>query len=415
MPYEAAPTRPEVEAQLQRMLKSRIFARADKQSKLLSYIVENQLNSREITEKTIGFELFQAYDPESTVIRTTAVFMRAKIKTYYETIGVDDLVKIECPPGDGYNGEFTYHTRSIALMHHRRGLAYRNMPSLNSIYRAEFEFDDAQSAAPSYAPAYAEAAETYLVHCVLGEIVQGDGGFYDFAADEEAERGLMKCGDHWKLYLVQSIVSALRDKWNKAGKEMAKALAENASLASENLWYACYILTLGHAEEAITIAKANVNRYPDSFYCWLVYALFLYVTRSFEQAQEALRMGAFDSGDLPIYSILGGLILIALGDYERALTEYTHLERFRGFKIECLVATNNFATAEDELRAMERESYPDLMQLAVAHIALGNHRNAIECLTMGKERARADPFFAWLNLWPFLDALRGFPDFQSLL
>src|SRR5579864_893549 len=124
---ENAPTQPEVETQLGRMLASRVFASAPRLSALLQYIIEATLPDKEgktdpvmLTEHQIGYKVLgKHYDPNGSAVRTYVTNLRIRIDKYYKEFGAEDLVRIEVPPG-GYKAVFSYNPSSPADKYYRR-------------------------------------------------------------------------------------------------------------------------------------------------------------------------------------------------------------------------------------------------------------------------------------------------------
>jgi serine/threonine-protein kinase len=100
-----------VRNQLERILCSRGFARNDRLSKFLRYVVEQQLDREvpELKESVVGVEVFgrqPGYDPRrDSVVRTEAAKLRARLTGYYGGEGAADPVIIELPKG-GYTPVF---------------------------------------------------------------------------------------------------------------------------------------------------------------------------------------------------------------------------------------------------------------------------------------------------------------------
>jgi TolB-like protein/Flp pilus assembly protein TadD len=97
----------EVRQALDRVLSSACFARSDRHSKLLRFLVERHLEGRddELKESLIGVEVFGRrpdYDPNlDSTVRTEAVRLRARLSQYYSAEGREDPLVIEVPKG-GY-------------------------------------------------------------------------------------------------------------------------------------------------------------------------------------------------------------------------------------------------------------------------------------------------------------------------
>jgi tetratricopeptide (TPR) repeat protein len=96
-----------VRSQLEKVLGSPGFARNERLSRFLRFIVERHLEKRydDLKESVIGIEVFDRkpdYDPRADpVVRTEARRLRARLAQYYEGVGVGDAVVIDLPKG-GY-------------------------------------------------------------------------------------------------------------------------------------------------------------------------------------------------------------------------------------------------------------------------------------------------------------------------
>ena len=93
--------------ELERVLSSACFARSERVSKLLRFLVEWQLDGREneLKESVIGVEVFGRspdYNPKlDSTVRTEAVRLRARLDRYYAIEGSRAPLVIELPKG-GY-------------------------------------------------------------------------------------------------------------------------------------------------------------------------------------------------------------------------------------------------------------------------------------------------------------------------
>lgn len=116
MPENAKPGSPgegEVRQALERLLGSRRFARAERHSKFLRYIVNETLAGKghQLKESLLGVGVFGRpvdYDPRvDPVVRVEATKLRGRLEEYYRVDGGDDPVIIDFPRG-GYVPQFRY-------------------------------------------------------------------------------------------------------------------------------------------------------------------------------------------------------------------------------------------------------------------------------------------------------------------
>src|SRR5215208_1540732 len=98
--------------QLERVLSSSVFRRADRSSALLRFIVEQTLDGQgdRLKEYTLGAEALgrgESFDPRTDpVVRAEASRLRTRLEQYYETTGGGDPVLLTLPKGT-YVPQFT--------------------------------------------------------------------------------------------------------------------------------------------------------------------------------------------------------------------------------------------------------------------------------------------------------------------
>src|SRR5579862_9860924 len=96
-----------VRQQLERVLGSAGFARNERLSRFLRFVVDQSLEGKdsEIKESVVALEVFDRnadYDPKlNSIVRTEAGRLRARLSEYYSGQGRNDPVVVELPKG-GY-------------------------------------------------------------------------------------------------------------------------------------------------------------------------------------------------------------------------------------------------------------------------------------------------------------------------
>ncbi|MEP7361699.1 MAG: DUF2380 domain-containing protein [Acidobacteriota bacterium] len=115
----ASPGEEEVRQALEKLLASRRFARAERHSKFLRYIVAETLTGRgrQLKESLLGAEVFGRavdYDPRvDPVVRVEATKLRGRLEEYYRVDGAAEPVIIDFPRG-GYVPHFRF--REVAAV-----------------------------------------------------------------------------------------------------------------------------------------------------------------------------------------------------------------------------------------------------------------------------------------------------------
>jgi serine/threonine-protein kinase len=102
-----------VQAELQRILSSKVFARSERLSRFLRFVAQQALqgNTDTLKEYTLGVEVFDrraSYDPRlDPIVRVEARRLRTKLHEYYRTEGNADHVCIALPER-GYSPVFSF-------------------------------------------------------------------------------------------------------------------------------------------------------------------------------------------------------------------------------------------------------------------------------------------------------------------
>ncbi|RPJ54628.1 MAG: hypothetical protein EHM23_28525 [Acidobacteria bacterium] len=105
MTKDAAPSVEEVQTELQKILESEAFSRADRSRQFLQYVCELTLKgeSSRINQYLIGFEVFRRGPDYSTeddsLVRRQARVLRQRLDAYYGSEGQSDPVRIKLPLG----------------------------------------------------------------------------------------------------------------------------------------------------------------------------------------------------------------------------------------------------------------------------------------------------------------------------
>jgi TolB-like protein len=117
-----------VRTELEKILSSDGFARNDRLSKFLSFVVEQHLagNDAALKESLIGIQVFgrtPGYDPrQDSIVRTEAAKLRTRLVRYYSGEGSGDPTIIELPRG-GYTPTFQQAAAPRKAVHPTRRLA----------------------------------------------------------------------------------------------------------------------------------------------------------------------------------------------------------------------------------------------------------------------------------------------------
>jgi Tfp pilus assembly protein PilF len=442
-----------VKAELERILASPHFKTSATQSKVFRFVVEKALANEDIKETDILSEIDEGRGTRSHTARANASLIRSKIKAYYKNEGKDDLVRIDFPPGPAYKPEFLYNIETEAVRAYERALAYQKRLSTWALSEAEYLLDIAIRLAPEYAPAHAAMAETFLLRLILDNIIRREPGAHGWKAQarESAAAAVRLDPESCLGHIVLAIVWLSNRQWNAAELEFSAAMETDPENTKASLWYGAYLMTVGRIDEGLRLAKSKASDDPGSFQIRLVYALFLYVTRSYEEAMNVLfQVDGVELG-YPLQLFLGALIDMATGrsgktmprrlrDMSTKMEErwaapatslrfrtdidvpdawideqsiYDAGDRFPGLVILSLAEEGLAEEVKEKMAALRKQKSVKSMQLALGYMAAGNEGRALASLR--RACREGDIFMNWLHLLPLFDPLRKHPRFQGLV
>ena len=284
--------------------------------------------------------------------------------------------------------------------------------------RAKEYFEQAISADPNYAPAYAGLAGHYWKTEDLDPRIAMP------KAEQYALRALqldpMLAHAHLALGGIRFYGNW---DWPKAEAEFRRAIELNSGDAEAHRVYSYYLSALGREEEALSEIRSAQDL--DPLYIatqitagWVFYWAHQY-DKAIEQCQKALELDPNTAGG---YDCLGSSYL-GKGSYEQAIAACQRAVALSGnapARIVCLGQAYALAGRKSqarkvlqELRDLSAHTYVPPFFLAELHAALGEHEQALACLEDAYEGR--DRYIAWLKVERALDPLRADPRFANLL
>jgi tetratricopeptide (TPR) repeat protein len=367
-------------------------------------------------------------------------------------------VIIDFPAGPKYKPRFSLHASAATIRHYNRGLAYATDCSSRALELAQQEFvravelDAAASGATltinrlghlsvgDFWQPLVRLAETIIGNDIVAcaSLVPPLYSMWDLIEQvlDEAEE-INPASE--LVYILKGIFAVLYVHQLRAKYDFDVALKLDRIRTTESLWYATYLLTTGETQQALEIARSNIDKDRNNRIAWLVYSLFLYVTRQFDSALVAAKEMFDDAFSAPVHGVLLGLIMLATECYEGAREAFKwayiaaekqwligfesawgwapvplHNYERSGLLLLCLVNTGSFhdqQNAEEWFGRFDKESR--YFEMALGYLAFGDKRQAMTALTRAMEAQELPA--VWLHLWPFLDPLRDEPDFQRLV
>jgi len=394
-----APTREEIEKQLQNILRSKTFATRPVLRRLLERLVNDTLHG---TADGDGYETVLAVDVfrklkdwhplQGTVVREGMRNLRKHRDAYYSAEGDGDPVDIAFPPRTGYAAQFSYRGASNAeeTVH---GLAIAFSYAFPNIRRCRTiisELEECIAKHPLYAPAYAVLAEIFLTFSSY--FAPSDGHAVEMGpllprAEEAIETGMRLNGELWRLHVMAGAIHCSRFAWDKADAAFKIAFRLAPEETRAHFLYAAFLLAVGRMEEAKDAVLYRTERSGVPLMAYIV-PLFRQLWRQFEEARPAV------VAEWPF------LKKIASGPscFKRAGTMGIK-DMQTGSLTSCLVDAMNSVLAQTNEKRCGKS--PVSRALALMGVRGSEARAEME-----SAYDKGHPLMRWLHLWPLFAALR---------
>jgi hypothetical protein len=121
------PSVEDVRTQLERIRRSKRFARTNRAFPFLQFLVDGAFEGKEFTEEEIARDLFHVGDDWAPLldanVRVTRFNLQKYLGEYYEDEGAGDPIVIEVPSGTVYRVVYRFSSKILDENHYRLGLA----------------------------------------------------------------------------------------------------------------------------------------------------------------------------------------------------------------------------------------------------------------------------------------------------
>ena len=282
-------------------------------------------------------------------------------------------------------------------------------------------FQQAIALDPRYAPAYTGLADSYALQLDYRSVPVAEG----FARAKEYARKALELDETvaethaslaWTLFVYDW-------NWTEAEREFRRAIELDARYATAHQWYAFYLASRGHLEEALVEGHTALEMDPASVSIRRSVGWLYFYARRFEQSRYHLsRAIAMNPTAEETYRVLG-LTLSQMGqleEAERVIREglslpgtATYTQSALGY---VLARQGRREEARRVLAALEeqrRTGYVSSVAFATLLIGLEERELALDWVERAYDERRG--WMAYLRVNALVDPLRGHPRFDALL
>lgn len=301
-----------------------------------------------------------------------------------------------------------------------KGRYFQGKRSREGLQKAINYFRQAIDRDPIHARAYAGLADAYQIQVCYGFAPIHEARSRSRAAVEKALEI-----DYYLAEAHASFASLL--SWEgdaaEAEREYRLSIELNPNYAQARQWYASFLRHHGRLEEALQEAEGALSVDPLSTSVMvtigLIHRALRHYDRAIEQFQRILEM---DPTYAPALYFLSGVYALtghddrAIATAEQAVILGGEGSLYLGGLAYAQAVAGRRADAERTIQKMEdlvETEYVSKLDLALAHIGLGETNRAVECLERAYEAG--DPAIREFLVDPTYDSLRSEPGFQSLV
>lgn len=309
------------------------------------------------------------------------------------------------------------YTRSTeAYQLYRKGRHHWNRITADDLWKAIESFRAAIAIDPRYALAWVGIADAYTSLDWYGVLSTKDSNPHALAAAEAA----LAIDDtlaegHASLAMARQYAW----DWEGAESEYRTALSLNPSYAQARQWYGVFLAFMGRFDEGLRQIRWALDLDPVSLSIGSQVGLVLMCARRYEEAaDQVLRVLDLDASSVEARFYLATIRLLQ-DDPAATIAICRELPQdnpdFRAVLAHALARANDAGAARAIIHdlATATSGYVPPFWLAIAHLGLDDHEQALTCL----ERACDDPDDSLLGVkvFPIFDPVRNDPRFAAVL
>jgi serine/threonine protein kinase/tetratricopeptide (TPR) repeat protein len=301
-----------------------------------------------------------------------------------------------------------------------RGRFFWNKFTPESLPHALVSFEEAIELDPNYALAYVGLADFYNWAGIYGILPASQAHPQAKAA---AKRAIELDDSLGEAYATLGLsIETSECNWSETERVYQRALDLNPNYSLAHEWYSSMLVGTGRFEEGLREIRRAEELDPLSLRGMTLTAWSFYQARQYDESiAKAQQIIDLDRNNFQGHMQLGNTLL-AVGETERALTEIRESVKLMPqsalpkyelcFALAACNRRGEAAEVLNELVQLSSNSYVKDYFVAMAHVALGNHDQALELLA--RAAAERDPWLVWWGTEPKLDPLRSDPRFIEI-
>lgn len=386
-------------------------------------------------ELNVGYVLEGCVRREGTRVRITVQLISAKDQTHLWSANYDrelgDILSVQQDVsrqiGKALACELMPEHRSArvpsdpaAVEAYLRGRFFWGQFSEDAIKKAIASFENAISLDPGLAGAHSGIADCRNLLCWFGAMSPGEAGpgaaraaaraleLDDSRAEAHASLGMVHYWYNWD--------------WKAAEQEFQRAIDLNPSYANAHLWYGGFLRSMGRLDEAQSEISRARELDPLSLIVNMNAAGPMFFRRQFDRAIEHLR--AILEREPKFFPALFNLghAYVQADRHEEAVASFEEAVQLSGNRqgLPALAHAYALAGRGQEARNILARLKTDYCGrylaaplLALIHLGLGEHEQAIHLLDKGVEERSY--WMVFLKMDPVYDVIRSHPRFQTIL
>jgi TolB-like protein/Tfp pilus assembly protein PilF len=306
-----------------------------------------------------------------------------------------------------------------AYVTYLKGLHFMNLGSREGSLKAIEHFQQAISADPAFAVAYAALADCYIY--MEGSYMSSKEAFPK--AKSTAQKAIELDDSLAEVHTSLGNIHLQYDwDWAKAGEELDRAIELNPKYSNAHMWKGVYLAVMRRAEEGVKEVQRAEELNPLSPVVKLNVGVLLYYGRRYDEAIAKLDEGIELEGRNDMLYLLKGWSYNGMSMHDAAIEEISKglSEGDSSDIIAGLGYANALAGRRTEalellarLNNLGEKALNPFTNAALIHIGLGEADQAVDLLE--KAVANRETWFVMTCGSPLYDSIRSFPRFVDLI